>query len=208
MCSPRRSPRARRITSMRCSARRSGWRLTPRARRERPWPRRACSGIPGAHVSVADSDARDARVVAALMDIVPRGTEEPTKRPSFVADARENGTSRSGATSGSGAGAAQPAWAAMSDSATREEDTALSDAAAALCEARSRRDVATALAARRKQAASPLAAEAAASVCVAAILRERRRRRRRRRRWRRTSRRMLAEHRGGTGTSRGTSSGA
>ena len=107
------------------------------------------------YVSVADSDARDARVVAALMDIVPRGTEEPTKRPSFVADARENGTSRSGATSGSGAGAAaQPAWAAMSDSATREEDTALSDAAAALCEARSRRDVAPALAARENRRAS------------------------------------------------------
>ena len=47
------------------------------------------------YLSVADSDARDARVVAALVDIVPRGAEEPTKRPSFVADARENGTSGS-----------------------------------------------------------------------------------------------------------------
>ena len=109
----------------------------------------------GSHrVSVADSDARDARVVAALADIVPRGGE--TSRASLatpgdgVADARANGTA-DGAASGSGA-VARPAWEATSDAATREEDTALSDAAAALREARSRRDVHAARAARRTQA--------------------------------------------------------
>ena len=112
----------------------------------------------GSHyVSVADSDARDARVVAALVDIVPRGgaTERATPGDAGgdagggLADAREKGTAGGTETSRSGA---PPAWAATSDAATREEDTALADAAAALREARSRRDVATALAARRKQA--------------------------------------------------------
>ena len=109
----------------------------------------------GSHyVSVADSDARDARVVAALVDIVPRGGAPPRATPGDagggVDDAREKGTA--GKTETRSRSGAPPAWAATSDAATREEDTALSDAAAALKEARGRRDVHTALAARRKQA--------------------------------------------------------
>jgi hypothetical protein len=115
----------------------------------------------GSHyVSVADSDARDARVVAALVDIVPRGgaTERATPGDAGggVDDPREEGTA--GKTETRSRSGAPPAWAATSDAATREEDTALSDAAAALREARGRRDVHTALAARRKQAGLSAAA--------------------------------------------------
>ena len=115
----------------------------------------------GSHyVSVADSDARDARVVAALVDIVPRGgaTERATPGDAGggVDDPREKGTA--GGTETRSRSGAPPAWAATSDAATREEDTALSDAAAALREARGRRDVHTALAARRKQAGLSAAA--------------------------------------------------
>ena len=115
----------------------------------------------GSHyVSVADSDARDARVVAALVDIVPRGgaTERATPGDAGggVDDAREESTA--GKTETRSRSGAPPAWAATSDAATREEDTALSDAAAALREARGRRDVHTALAARRKQAGLSAAA--------------------------------------------------
>jgi hypothetical protein len=51
----------------------------------------------GSHyVSVADSDARDARVVAALVDIVPRGGAPPRATPGDagggVDDAREEST--------------------------------------------------------------------------------------------------------------------
>ena len=115
----------------------------------------------GSHyVSVADSDARDARVVAALVDIVPRGgaTERATPGDAGggVDDAREESTA--GKTETRSRSGAPPAWAATSDAATREEDTALSDAAAALREARGRRDVHTALATRRKQAGLSAAA--------------------------------------------------
>jgi len=115
----------------------------------------------GSHyVSVADSDARDARVVAALVDIVPRGGAPPRATPGDagggVDDPREEGTA--GGTETRSRSGAPPAWAATSDAATREEDTALSDAAAALREARGRRDVHTALAARRKQAGLSAAA--------------------------------------------------
>jgi hypothetical protein len=115
----------------------------------------------GSHyVSVADSDARDARVVAALVDIVPRGGAPPRATPGDagggVDDAREESTA--GKTETRSRSGAPPAWAATSDAATREEDTALSDAAAALREARGRRDVHTALAARRKQAGLSAAA--------------------------------------------------